>query len=83
LNLLEKAWGLLPFGCRHNNLSVPFSMASAARQQHMYVDVTDELPPGCSHYVVCLKCGRRFGYDWGSMKVIKTRAVKAKLKTAG
>ena len=49
----------------------------------MYVDVTDELPPGCSHYVVCLKCGRRFGYDWGSMKVIKTKAIKAKLKTAG
>jgi len=73
--MLEMAWSLWPFGCRHKNLSVPFSM-DKARQQH--VDVPDDLPPGCSHYVVCLQCGRRFGYDWSSMKVIKTR-----LKTAG
>ena len=76
--MLEKAWGLWPFGCRHKNLSVPFSMEKA---QHMHVDVTDELPSGCSHYVVCLKCGQRFGYDWGSMRVMKQ--IKTKLKTAG
>jgi len=83
LTMLDKAWSLWPFGCRHKNLSVPFSMEWTARQQYMHVDVVDDLPPGCSHYVVCLKCGRRFGYDWGSMKVIKAKAVKTKLKTAG
>lgn len=49
----------------------------------MHVDVADELPPGCSHYVVCLKCGRRFGYDWSLMRVIKSKAIKTKLKAAG
>jgi hypothetical protein len=23
-----------------------------------------------SHYVVCLDCGRKFGYDWSQMRVI-------------
>jgi hypothetical protein len=80
--MLEKAWGLWPFGCRHKNLSVPFSL-ERAKQQSMHVDVADELPPGCSHYVVCLKCGRRFGYDWSLMRVIKSKAIKTKLKAAG
>jgi hypothetical protein len=80
--MLEKGWTLWPFGCRHKNLSVPFS-TERGQQQQMHVDVPDELPPGCSHYVVCLQCGRRFGYDWGSMKVIKTKALRTNLKTAG
>jgi len=78
--MLENAWGLWPFGCRHKNLSVPFSM-ERAQQQQMPVDIADELPADCSHYVVCLKCGQRFGYDWGSMRVVKR--IKTKLKTAG
>lgn len=49
-----------------------------ARQHQAHLDWTEELPAGCSHYVVCLDCGRRFGYDWSAMKVIKNR-----LKTAG
>ena len=69
---------LWPFGCRHTKLSVPFSM-EMVRHNVMHVDTEeDELPAGCSHYVVCLQCGRRFGYDWSSMRV-----VKSKLKTAG
>ena len=71
--LLKSLW---PFGCRHNNLSVPFSM-EMARQHEMHLDTAEELlPTGCSHYVVCLSCGRRFGYDWSSMRI-----VKSKLKT--
>ena len=75
--MLEKMLNLFTFGCRHTHLSVPFSVETALRQQ-AHVDWVEELPPGCSHYVVCLDCGRRFGYDWGSMKVIKSR-----LKSAG
>jgi hypothetical protein len=78
VRMLEIAWGLWPFGCRHKNLSVPFSMEKAYQQG---VDVADELPPGCSHYVVCLNCGQRFGYDWSNMKVVK--GIKTKLKPAG
>jgi hypothetical protein len=77
--MLEKVIrSLWPFGCRHNRLSVPFSM-EMVRHNEGHVDTEeDELPSGCSHYVVCLRCGRRFGYDWSSMRV-----VKSKLKTAG
>ena len=49
-----------------------------ARQHQAHVDCDEELPSGCSHYVVCLNCGQRFGYDWSTMKVIRT-----KLKAAG
>jgi hypothetical protein len=75
LNMLEKVFNL--FGCRHTRLSVPFSMETA-RQNQAHLDWSEELPTGCSHYVVCLDCGRRFGYDWSEMKVIKTR-----MKAAG
>ena len=23
------------------------------------------------HYVVCLDCGKKYGYDWANMRVIK------------
>jgi len=75
LNMLEKMLNL--FGCRHAHLSVPFSMETA-RQNQAHLDWAEELPSGCSHYVVCLECGRRFGYDWSEMKVVKT-----KMKAAG
>lgn len=70
--MLEKVLNLLSFGCRHGHISVPFSM-DMARQHQGHLDWTEELPSSCSHYVVCLDCGRRFGYDWSAMKVIKTR----------
>ena len=75
--MFEKVLNLLSFGCRHAHLSVPFSM-DVARQHKAHLDWTEELPHGCSHYVVCLDCGKRFGYDWSEMKVVKTR-----LKVAG
>jgi len=70
--LLEKMLKWFSLGCRHTHLSVPFSM-DVARQHQAHLDWAEELPPGCSHYVVCLDCGLRYGYDWDAMKVIKTR----------
>jgi hypothetical protein len=68
--MLEKVLKLWPFGCRHSQLSVPFSVESA-RQHQAHVDTPDEeLPANCSHYVVCLKCGRRLGYDWSEMRIV-------------
>ena len=26
---------------------------------------------GPGHYVVCLECGKKFGYDWSEMRIIK------------
>ena len=66
--MLEKVFNL--FGCRHTRLSVPFSMETA-RQNQAHLDWSEELPTGCSHYVVCLDCGRRFGYDWSEMRVVR------------
>jgi hypothetical protein len=75
--MFEKVLNLLMVGCRHTHLSVPFSM-DVARQHKVHLDWTEELPPGSTHYVVCLDCGRRYAYDWNAMKVIKTR-----IKAAG
>ena len=67
--MLEKLMELWPFGCRHSQLSVPFSL-EMARQHETYTDTREELPSNCSHYVVCLKCGRRLGYDWSEMRIV-------------
>jgi hypothetical protein len=72
LNMFQKVLNLLSFGCRHAHISVPFSM-DMARQRQARLDWAEELPPSCSHYVVCLDCGRHFGYDWSTMKMIKPR----------
>lgn len=74
LNMLDRVLNL--FGCRHAHLSVPFSMETA-RQGQAHLDWSEELPMDCSHYVVCLDCGRRFGYDWSTMKVVKTKMKQA------
>jgi hypothetical protein len=73
--MLEKVLNLLAFGCRHNHMSVPFSM-DVARQHQAHLDWAEELPADCAHYVVCLDCGRRYGYDWNAMKVMKTTRLK-------
>jgi hypothetical protein len=75
--MLEKVLNFLALSCRHNHLSVPFSM-DVARNNQVHLDWSEELPADSTHYVVCLDCGRRFAYDWSAMKVIKTR-----LKAAG
>ena len=69
--MLEEMLRMFTFGCRHSHMSKPFS-TEVARQDEVHLDWVQELPP-CSHYVVCLDCGRRFAYDWETMKVIKTR----------
>ena len=70
--MFEKVLNLLMIGCRHTRLSVPFSM-DVARQNKVHLDWAEELPASCTHYVVCLNCGRRYAYDWNAMKVIKTK----------
>lgn len=68
--MLETILNLLRLGCRHRRLTTPFS-TDAARQSGSFADHPEDIPWDCSHYVVCLDCGRRFGYDWSQMKVIK------------
>jgi hypothetical protein len=61
---------LLPVGCRHRHMSLPFSSASPARKSSdgLWERVSSE----ASHpYVVCLDCGKHFDYDWSRMRVVK------------
>jgi hypothetical protein len=76
--MLDKMLKLFSFGCRHSHLSVPFPIDVATHDQG-HVDQPAQVPRGCSHYVVCLDCGRRYGYDWGAMKMVKDGG----LRTAG
>jgi hypothetical protein len=70
--MFEKMLKILSLSCRHSNLSVPFPIDVATHDQGHLDWPAEELPRGCSHYVVCLECGRRYGYDWGAMKMVKS-----------
>jgi DNA-directed RNA polymerase subunit RPC12/RpoP len=72
----NSVFSFLRLSCRHRRLTKPFS-TDTARQYLGSVDRPEEIPPHCSHYVVCLDCGRRFGYDWAEMRVIKSPLERA------
>jgi hypothetical protein len=46
-----------PFRCHHRHLSWP-------RREKRINKPTDS-------YVICLDCGREFGYDWNQMHIVK------------
>lgn len=48
------------FGCSHRRTTFPMTPARRA-------SVKPAL--GARTYVVCLDCGREFGYDWSEMRV--------------
>ncbi len=67
--MLEKILQLLSVACAHRKLSQPFT----AELDNCY-KAADWMPVGASgpsHYVVCLDCGRKFGYDWRNMRVVR------------
>jgi hypothetical protein len=67
--MLEKVLQLLFIACAHRKLSKPF----AAEFENSY-NTADWMPVGNggpSHYVVCLDCGKKFGYDWREMRVVR------------
>lgn len=47
------------FGCAHHRISFPFT---PARKSGIVNSAK-------STYVVCLDCGKEFGYDWPTMKI--------------
>jgi hypothetical protein len=69
-------WGsvlrVLAFGCRHRHLSKPFAAGYTSRSRSSS-DEWETVPQDDSagHYVVCLDCGKHFGYDWSRMQVLK------------
>jgi len=53
------------FGCRHSRYSFPMTIRAGSRR------ATNGVRTGT--YVVCLDCGREFGYDWQDMKIAGSR----------
>lgn len=70
--MLEKVLQILFIACSHRKLSKPFT----AEYDTAYKSA-DWMPvgnAGPSHYVVCLDCGRKLGYDWREMRVVRDSA---------
>jgi hypothetical protein len=68
--MLHKILQVLSLSCRHRNTSKPFASAPSSYTSRN----SDWEPVGNSgHYVVCLDCGQKFGYDWGTMQVVRDK----------
>jgi hypothetical protein len=50
------------FGCWHRRLSFPFSV-----RQGQHAPAAAQLT---GTYVVCLKCGKEFPYDWDTLSLV-------------
>ena len=66
--MLEKVLQLLSVVCAHRKLSKPFT--AGFDDDAKYADWMP-VSSGPSHYVVCLECGKKFGYDWRQMRVVR------------
>lgn len=62
---------LLPVGCRHRHMSLPFSSASSSRKTSAAREWDNVSQSDAGIYVVCLDCGKHFDYDWSQMRVVK------------
>jgi hypothetical protein len=51
-------------------MSQPFT-AAASGMPKAAGDWEPVAASGPGHYVVCLECGKKFGYDWSEMRIIK------------
>jgi hypothetical protein len=67
----ERVLQLLAVHCRHGNLSKPLSAASSSRQDSSHREWESISSNKPAPYVVCLDCGKHFGYDWSRMQVMK------------
>lgn len=68
-DIVGRCFDLL-FGCRHRNLSFPLS-ARRGRRRSAAAYMTGT-------YVVCLRCGKEFAYDWQEMKIVSEVATEDK-----
>jgi len=62
--MLTKLWNAV-FGCRHSRYSFPLTIRAGSRRAAS-VSRTGT-------YVVCLDCGREFGYDWQQMRIAQAQ----------
>jgi len=66
--MLEKVLQLLSISCRHRNVSKPFTAAEPVKRPEGDWDSVGDRP---THYVVYLDCGKKFAYDWKSMRILR------------
>jgi hypothetical protein len=67
----NRLFDLLPIGCRHRHMSLPFS-ANSSKQKTSAESSWETISERKSNpYVDCLDCGKHFDYDWASMRVVK------------
>lgn len=50
------------FGCHHSHYSFPITVRAGAHRSRAAT--------ATGTYVVCLDCGKEFGYDWKEMRVL-------------
>ncbi len=62
---------MLPLGCRHRHMSLPFSNGSSSRRTANGESWERISGQSSQPYVVCLDCGKHFDYDWSNMRVVK------------
>jgi hypothetical protein len=67
----ERVLQMLAVSCRHRHILKPFSAASSSRHDSNHSEWGSISSNQPAPYVVCLDCGKHFGYDWSRMKVMK------------
>ncbi len=66
--MLERIFRLLALTCSHKRITQPFVAASGTHSPHRE---WESVGAGPDHYVVCLDCGRKFAYDWATMRIVR------------
>ncbi len=71
--MVKKLLQMLSVTCSHRHTSQPFSAASHAASTSDDWDAISANSGSApwSHYVVCLDCGKKMGYDWDRMRIVK------------
>jgi hypothetical protein len=69
--MFQKLFEMLSLGCHHRRISKPFAAARTASSSSNGEWESLQPSSGGNHYVVCLECGKKFGYDWSQMKMIR------------
>ncbi len=67
--MVEKILQLLSLSCRHNKTTQPFTASTGTASKS---SDWEEVGSGTSHYVVCLDCGKKLGYDWTNMRLLRS-----------
>ena len=69
--MVNKLLQFLSIRCSHKNLTQPFAATTTATRRRAANSGWDPPSPPAQHYVVCLDCGRKFEYDWATMRVVQ------------